>query len=350
MLAATLAKETPVAPRVVFVDDDTNLLESLRDRLRRMQGCWDMRFYDNAAAAMADLEQASKGQPAVLVSDWMMPGTDGLSLCRRLAVESRDEPSDQSRCYMILLTGNQGIENVVTALEAGADDFISKPVDARELIARIRVGVRVCRLEQRLREANCHLAELATTDVLTGLMNRRRAVEVLEGELERCWRGAQTLGVAMIDIDHFKRVNDTWGHEAGDLVLKEVGQRLQRACRNYDSVVRWGGEEFLVICPQAAQDEISIVAERMRETVGEKPIIAAPDTPHSITVSIGTTSVPAGRRSTPTVAIAQADRALYDAKRAGRDRVRWGGFPSTGAHETIMRPGGRIRGEVLIEE
>jgi len=242
---------------------------------------------------------------------------------------------------VILLTGNEGVENVVTALDAGADDFISKPCDVRELIARIRVGVRVCRSEQRLREVNTHLTELASTDPLTGLMNRRQALEVLEDELARSSRGAQILGVAMADIDHFKRVNDTLGHNAGDLVLKEVGRRLQTASRSYDSVGRWGGEEFLVICPNAAKNDICDVSERMRRAVADEPIMAGPHTPISITVSFGTATVPSGRKVTPNAVVAQVDRALYGAKHAGRDRVLWGGSPSTCSSAVVTNAASR---------
>jgi diguanylate cyclase (GGDEF)-like protein len=315
-------------PKVVFVDDDVDLLESLRDRLRRMRPYWDMRFYDNSAEAMADIDAASDSQGTILVSDWHMPGADGLELCRTLAADSNGGPLAKPRSYVILLSGSQTTDHIVTALDAGADDFLSKPCDAEELIARIRVGMRVCQLEQRLREANQHLTELATTDPLTGLMNRRSATEILELELERSRRGVQSLGVALADIDHFKHVNDTLGHEAGDVALKEVARRFQRACRTYDSVVRWGGEEFLVICPNAARDEIKDVAERMREAVAENPITISQDQSVSLTVSVGTAAAPPGREVSPEAAVAQADRALYGAKHAGRDRVHWGGTPA----------------------
>ncbi|MCF6362094.1 MAG: diguanylate cyclase [Gammaproteobacteria bacterium] len=309
-------------PGIIFVDDDRQLLDSLRNRLQRLRTGWDMRFHDNAQAAMSDLDTAGS-EGAVLITDWMMPGTDGLSLCQQFASASHDKASDTPHYYVILMTGRQGIENIEAALNGGADDFIAKPFDTRELVARIRVGIRTCRLENNLRIANLHLARQAITDPLTGLLNRRRALEILSTELERGLRGTQSLAVAMADIDYFKNVNDSLGHEAGDRVLKVIAQRLQAVARRYDAVVRWGGEEFLLICPHAGQNEIRRIAERLRAGVSASPIETQPgNAPLSITLSIGTAVVAPGAKITADAIVASADQALYAAKHAGRNRVR----------------------------
>ena len=312
---------TNSTPRVIFVDDDRQLLDALRNRLRRMQASWDMRFHDNAQSAITDLENAGS-EGAILITDWMMPGTDGLTLCKRFTAASHNQQSDTPHYYVILMTGRQGIENIEEALDGGADDFIAKPFDTRELVARIRVGIRTCHLENDLRAANAHLAKQAITDPLTGLLNRRRALEILATELNRSIRGTQSVAVAMADIDYFKNVNDSLGHEAGDKVLKVIAQRLQAVARRYDAVVRWGGEEFLLICPHAGQDEIRSIAERMRVSISASPIETQPgNAPLSITISIGTAVVAPSVKVTADTIVASADRALYAAKHAGRNSV-----------------------------
>lgn len=307
-------------PSIIFVDDDRQLLDSLRDRLRHLRSGWDMRFHDNARDAMADLENSAG---AVLVTDWMMPDIDGLSLCKHFTATAHNRQSDTPHYYVILMTGRQGIENIEKALDSGADDFIAKPFDTRELVARIRVGIRTCRLENELRTANRLLMKQASTDPLTGLLNRRRALEVLDAELDRSLRGTQSLAVVMVDIDYFKKVNDSLGHAAGDRALKVVARRLQAVARRYDTVVRWGGEEFLLICPHAGQNEIHAIAERMRARVSASPIETQPGkAPLTITISIGTAIVAAGVKVSADVIVASADQALYAAKHAGRNTVR----------------------------
>jgi len=311
-----------VTPSVIFVDDDRELLDSLRDRLRHMRSGWDMRFHDNTRDAIADLENTGS-EGAVLVTDWMMPSTDGLTLCKRFTAASHNKQSDTPHYYLILMTGRQGIENIEKALDSGADDFIAKPFDTRELVARIRVGIRTCHLENKLRTANMLLAKQASTDPLTGLLNRRRALEILDAELDRSLRGTQSVAVAMADIDYFKKVNDSLGHAAGDRVLKTIAQRLQAVARRYDTMVRWGGEEFLLICPHAGEDEIRSIAERMRASISANPIETPPgNTLLTITVSIGTAVVVPGVKVTSDAIVARADRALYAAKQAGRNTVR----------------------------
>lgn len=311
--------------RVIFVDDEPAILEAIKDRLRHMRGLWEMEFYTSAEDALPALQSATEdGSPgAVLVSDWMMPGLNGIGLCERFGRRDCDGGEQgKPRCYVILLTGQHGTENAVEALSAGADDFLTKPVSSRELVARIGVGLRLCSLEHRLRCANAHLSELASTDELTGLANRRRGEELLSAELSRCARGTQHLGVAMIDIDHFKNVNDTYGHPVGDMVLAEVSRRLESSVRDYDALVRWGGEEFLLVCPGGHEDAMLQIGERLRRAIYTHPVQVDGECSISVTVSVGIVC------SAPRVStdfgrlISAADGALYRAKRAGRNRVK----------------------------
>lgn len=303
--------------QILFVDDDQNLLQGIKRAMRGMEKEWTAAYLSNAGEIVDTLKRSG---PAVIVTDWHMPGMSGIELCRR--VRELEKTKEIGFCYLILLTGRQGVEETVEALEKGADDFISKPFDARELVARIRSGFRIIELENGLRAALLQMESLAFTDPLTRLLNRRRGMEILETELARTQRGKQPLSVIMVDVDHFKKVNDSYGHAAGDMVLREIARRLQKMARKYDSVIRWGGEEILVVCPETSADEIFNVAERFRLAVCSEEIEIDPQTKLKITASSGAATAPAGN---PTVAerlIDQADQALYQAKKTGRNCVR----------------------------
>jgi len=304
-------------PKIVFIDDDANFLQGLRRNLRQISPEWDMEFISSAKEA---LEKVKEQQNVVLVTDWMMPGMDGLRLCQHIREHQNVE--EPGYTYIILLTGKQGTEDLVSALEAGADDYLPKPFDTRELVARIQVGLRILGLEKELRKLNSELAVLATTDPLTQLFNRRHGTKVIEGDLERVLRAKQDLSVILIDLDYFKEVNDTHGHAAGDAVLCEVTRRIQSACRKYDSAVRWGGDEILVICPHSSTEEVASVAERMRRLVNEKPVQVSEEVAVPMTASLGTATVKSGTSLSANDLIDLADRALYEVKEAGRNCVR----------------------------
>lgn len=191
----------------------------------------------------------AEGAPRLAILDWMMPGLDGVEICRKLRQES-DEPYT----YIILLTALQRDEDLVIGMEAGADDYITKPFKANELRVRLRAGMRIVELQNELIGRRDAFKEQASRDPLTGLWNRRETLAILVKQLSRVRREGGCLSVIMVDLDHFKKVNDTYGHLAGDAVLCQTAQRLLSLVRDYDYVGRYGGEEFLLVLPGCDRD------------------------------------------------------------------------------------------------
>ena len=250
--------------------------------------------------------------PRLAILDWMMPEMDGVEVCSRVrALETMQPP------YIILLTARGEQDSVVEGLEAGADDYLSKPYDAAELHARVEAGRRIVELNERLLEVQREVEELARTDRLTGIHNRRAILETLEQEIARAERDGTALGLGMLDIDHFKDVNDTCGHAAGDAVLCEVVRRIETVLRPYDTLGRFGGDEFLLVVPGVDSEELSEVCERIRRVVVSSPIETSGHA-FALTVSLGAAL---SRLESPDRLIARADHALYAAKDEGRDRV-----------------------------
>jgi two-component system cell cycle response regulator len=250
------------------------------------------------------------GDAPLLISDWMMPHLDGLELCRRL----RSTVSDRY-IYIILLTALDRHADKLQGLRAGADDFLTKPPDPAELAVRLEIAERILAVHDQLARQNARLAELATTDELTGVKNRRRFREDLDLLFAQADRQATPLSLIMLDIDHFKQYNDQFGHPAGDRVLHEVGSTLRAILRDHDVVARYGGEEFVVLLPSTGANEAVGVAERIRKAISDRPW-----THCKVTASLGVaTSDP----DTPTAAtlVDQADRALYHSKQSGRNRI-----------------------------
>lgn len=266
----------------------------------------------NGVEALRALEESDRPRLAVL--DWMMPEMDGLDVCRSVRKLGRE-----SYVYIVLLTAKEQQDDIVEGLEAGADDYITKPFDIHELKARLRAGRRILELQQQLVSARDQLRERATHDSLTGLWNRGAILEMLSHELARSAREGKPVSIILADLDHFKRVNDNHGHQAGDAVLCEVARRMQDSLRVYDFVGRYGGEEFLIVSPSCGPEAAIEEAERLRRAVGKTPI-AAPAGTLSVTASFGVaTTGPAFRNQTDL--LRYADEALYDAKKNGRDRV-----------------------------
>lgn len=301
--------------RVLFVDDEPAALDGLRRNLTLVGRDWDMQFAAGAGHILRSLEMA----PAVVVSDLRMPGIDGMGLLD--SIRAMEERLRARRCYFILLTG-QGVDSdAVAALRQGADDFVFKPANWQVLAARIVVGLRHLGAELRTEEALDALHAMCHTDPLTGIENRRSLSQRLEAELSRVKRGHQALSLLLIDVDHFKRVNDDYGHNAGDEVLVELARRLDASCRDYDMVGRWGGEEFVLVCPHTDAGQARIVADRVLSRISSTPVSVTGGVRIEVTVTIGTATGLPGASIDETAFVARADAALYRGKEAGRCQV-----------------------------
>jgi two-component system, cell cycle response regulator len=259
--------------------------------------------------------------PRLALLDWMMPEMDGMSICREVR-----RLNIQPYIYLILLTARRYQEDVVAGLEAGADEYLTKPFDPYELRARLRAGARIVELQDSLIQAREELRNLAMHDALTHLLNRRAIMDFLAAELGRAAREEKPLTVMMVDIDHFKSVNDRFGHPAGDGVLREVSRRLRTSIRNYDNVGRFGGEEFLVVAPGCDALSGLAQAERLREIVSSEPV-AVKDLSINATVSVGVATSHDLRSEQMEVLLSAADKALYRAKEKGRNRIEGDGSP-----------------------
>jgi len=251
--------------------------------------------------------------PDLLILDWIMPGISGVELCRRI----REKESERYQ-YILLVSGKDDIQDIVAGLEAGADDYLTKPFDIGELKARLRAGKRILALQSELIHAREVLRFQATHDALTGLWSRGATMQLLHTERQRGLRSNSQTGLLMIDLDHFKKVNDTYGHLLGDEVLKNAGYRITQAVRSYDFVGRYGGEEFLAVLSSCTSDDLRSIAERTRSVIAETPISTLVGDV-IVTASIGGV---VGSGETPDLELlSAADSALYEAKRIGRNRV-----------------------------
>ncbi len=267
----------------------------------------------NGAEALRVLQEA--GCPRLAILDWMMPEMDGVEVCRSVRKLGR-EPY----IYIILLTAKEQQNEIVEGLEAGADDYITKPFDLHELKARLRAGKRILELQEQLVTAREELRARATHDSLTGLWNRGAILETLKSEVARSVREGTHLSIVLADLDYFKRINDTHGHPAGDAVLREVGRRMQASVRVYDSVGRYGGEEFLIVSPGCTLSNAVEQAERLRRSVAAEEISLPGGLSLAVTMSLGVAARTAETAQEGDL-LRAADEALYSAKKSGRNRV-----------------------------
>lgn len=251
----------------------------------------------------------------LVITDWMMPGLDGPALVQKIRTSGQ-----KSYTYIIMLTAMDNKDNIVLGLESGADEYLTKPFNSRELIARVASGMRILRLEEELMQARIQMEALAMHDGLTGLLNRRAIEEYAEAEFNMAGRKKQAMSVILLDIDHFKNVNDRFGHKFGDVVLRRVAQTLKEDLRNYDRVGRWGGEEFLLILPDTELKDAVTVAERLRSKTAAVQICLENGETFSIHISLGAACATEKFQSLAKL-IDGADQALYQAKQSGRDRV-----------------------------
>ena len=251
--------------------------------------------------------------PKLAILDWVMPGLAGVDVCRRVRTIESDQPP-----YIILLTSRDQKTDIVTGLEAGADDYLAKPFDPGELLARVEVGRRLVELQARLNEARDALSHEAMHDSLTGVLNRRAFAGALSREVSRQRRRQIFLAVGICDIDHFKQINDTHGHQAGDDVLCGLVHLIGSNLRGHDVLGRHGGDEFVVLTEHGREDGPGILYERLRASVANSPIPTSAGDVH-ITISFGVKIGAEG--DTETELLSAADRALYQAKSSGRNRV-----------------------------
>ncbi|MBM3485376.1 MAG: PleD family two-component system response regulator [Alphaproteobacteria bacterium] len=270
----------------------------------------------HVSSSTAALAEARKSDPHLVLVDDRVGGEDALRLCSQI------RSNEETRHIPILLMIDQGNDRtLVTALELGVNDYLPKPVDRDELVARSRTQVRRKRFEDGLRAKFQQSVAAAVTDSLTGLYNRRYLDAHFEAMSSRLAQAGKMLSLVALDIDHFKVINDTHGHAAGDEVLKTLAERILANLRGLDSAVRHGGEEFVILMPDSPLASASAAAERLRVAVAAEPIkIGAPAGAVSVTVSIGVASATAGMVSLEDL-ISRADAALYEAKRSGRNCV-----------------------------
>jgi len=302
--------------KLLIVEDEKTIRMTLQ-RLLETQG-YDVLAAENGREGWEIFEK-EKDDIYFAILDWMMPEMNGLELCRRIK-----ESSVSHYIYVMFLTGKKDVESIIEGFETGADDYITKPFNRREILARLSVGERIVDLEKKLKEKNELLHILAIKDGLTGILNRRALFERLEEELSRSDRIRNPLCLIMLDIDHFKKVNDVHGHVMGDKVLVEVVNRINSVLRPYDIIGRYGGEEFLVGASVPDPETGRKIAERIRACVGERPFEI--DGEHlNVRISLSVTSImPSGNGDADNIleaAIKSADSALYRAKEKGRNRV-----------------------------
>jgi diguanylate cyclase (GGDEF)-like protein len=295
----------------VLVADDSRIYRKLVEQtLSEKQ--YAVLFAKNGQEA---IDLFSEHQPSLVITDWMMPDLTGIELCERIRNHSRN-----SYTYIIILTGITEKNELVKGLAAGADDYLTKPFHSNELLARVGVGRRIVELHRQLEAKNSLLQELALTDSLTGLPNRRAIEDWATRQLSGAIRYGFSFLVVLADLDHFKSVNDTYGHDAGDTVLKKFAEILKANSRRSDICGRIGGEEFLFVLTHTTQDNAKIVIERIRAEL-QAAKFDFDGTSLTVTASFGLASFDTSQPADFNRLVTQADVALYAAKRAGRNRV-----------------------------
>ena len=292
----------------ILVADNSMVVRAVLRRQLESDGHTVVEAVDGEEAITACREY----RPDVILLDVEMPVLDGHATLERLKADPdlRDIP-------VVFLTGRVDTADVVTGLRLGAHDYLRKPFEANELVARVSAALRTKSLQDELRARNAELDRVSRIDMLTGIFNRRHLDEHLRRVISSARRHGRTVGVLLVDIDHFKDVNDRYGHLAGDAVLIEVARRLQAAIRTEDALGRWGGEEFIAVLTDTPADSIGVLAERMRRAIASAPFIVEGGIEITVTVSVGHTD----GTDDAEILVHRADDALYAAKGGGRNQV-----------------------------
>jgi two-component system, cell cycle response regulator len=311
MSTGLVGEPNGVQGRILVVDDNPDNVEIIATRLR-------FRGYDmqEASDGYQALDLVQKNPPDLILLDVMLPDIDGYEISRRIK-------GDESLPYIpiILVTARDSTQDKVMGLDAGADDYLTKPINFPELEARVRSMLRIKRLQDELEEKNRELERLSISDGLTGLFNHRHIHGLLKDEFERVQRTGDKLTVAMLDLDHFKAVNDTHGHQAGDRVLEELAQILRDTAREIDRLGRYGGEEFMALLPETDIEDGAVFVERVRREVARRAFDIGDGRTLQMTISAGVATFPDERINSPETLVRLANEALYAAKTGGRDRI-----------------------------
>lgn len=297
---------------VLIIDDSKSIRQQILATLRSADLFSD---YLEATNGIEGFKILITEKVDIVLCDVEMPGMDGFKFLSM--VNSRKELHD---IPVLLLTSHEEMATKVRGLEQGASDYLTKPFSPEELLARVKVQLKIKTLQDHLKESNQRLLELSQTDPLTELYNRRHMMATLEAELDRSNRISSPFAMLMIDLDHFKNVNDTYGHQQGDVVLKLISGEIKAHLRQYDSAARFGGEEFALLLPETTLDEAVKVAERLRQGISDI-LFSGPISDLKIYASVGVAAIPHKRIKSTEDLIRLADDALYSAKSNGRNRV-----------------------------
>ena len=297
---------------ILIIDDTKTVRQQILETLRGTDLFSD---YFEATNGIEGFKTLLSNKIDIVLCDVEMPGMDGFKFLSM--VNSREELRD---IPVLMLTSHEEISTKIKGLKQGASDYVTKPFSPEELLARVNIHLKIKTLQDSLKESNQRLLQLSLTDPLTGLNNRRHLMEILNTEFERSDRTGNPFALLMLDLDHFKRVNDTYGHQQGDVVLRAIAQEIKQQLRQYDSAARFGGEEFALLLPETSPDDAVSVANRLRQGICNIRFTGS-IAELAMTASFGIATIPHKKIGSSEDLIRLADEALYLAKGNGRNRV-----------------------------